>query len=263
MGDNDPPVSSERSMPSRKVTIVGSYLSPYVRKVLVCLEIKGIAYEIDPIVPYFGNKQFSEISPLRRIPVLIDEAVTLTDSTAICEYLDEAYPGPSLLPDRPELRARSRWLEEYADSRMGDVFIWRYYNQLVIRKKVWKREPDTAVLETAINEEIPGILDYLESQVPGNEYLFGQIAVADIAIASFFRNAQFAGFELDAARWPRTAAFVGHVFAHPAFAGLRVFEDLMMSTPIAERWGALTAASAPLTATTMATSTPRPGFFYT
>ncbi|MFU1924319.1 glutathione S-transferase N-terminal domain-containing protein, partial [Klebsiella pneumoniae] len=34
--------------------IIGSYLSPYVRKVLVLLELKGIAYRIDPIVPFFG-----------------------------------------------------------------------------------------------------------------------------------------------------------------------------------------------------------------
>ncbi|MCO2169110.1 glutathione S-transferase family protein, partial [Pseudomonas aeruginosa] len=35
--------------------IIGSYLSPYVRKVLVLLELKGIAYRIDPIVPFFGD----------------------------------------------------------------------------------------------------------------------------------------------------------------------------------------------------------------
>jgi len=250
-------------MKKKRPTIIGSYLSPYVRKVLVCLEIKGIVYEIDPIVPYFGSDAFTGISPLRRIPVLIDDRVTLADSTAICEYLNEAYDGPALLPSEPAARARSRWLEEFADSRMGDVFIWHYYNQIVIRNKIWQRPPDEAVLEKAINEEIPGILDYLEDQVPGGEYLFGQIAVADIAIASFFRNAHFAGFELDSERWPRTAGFVEHVFAHRGFAKLRAFEDLMMSTPIHERRQALSDAGAPLTKETMAGREPRAGFFYT
>lgn len=250
-------------MTKNKVTIIGSYLSPYVRKVLVCLEIKGITYEIDPIVPYFGNEDFTRISPLRSVPVLIDSRVTLADSSAICEYLNEVYSGPSLLPVPPELRARARWLEEFADSRMGDVFIWHYYNQLVIRKKVWQREPDQAVLDKAINEEFPGILDYLESEVPDEGYLFGDIAVADIAIASFFRNAHFAGFELDDERWPGVSAFVRHVFSHTGFERLKVYEDLMMTTPINERREALTAAGAPLTATTMATTTPMPGFFYT
>ena len=48
------------------VTVIGSYLSPYVRKVLVCLAHKRIPYRIDPIVPFFGNAEFSRLSPLRR-----------------------------------------------------------------------------------------------------------------------------------------------------------------------------------------------------
>ena len=62
---------------SEPVRIIGSYLSPYVRKVLVVLDLKGIAYEIDPIVPFLGDDRFSAVSPLRRMPVLIDGAVTL------------------------------------------------------------------------------------------------------------------------------------------------------------------------------------------
>ena len=46
--------------------IIGSYLSPYVRKVLACLELKGLAYEIDPIVPFLGDDRFTQLSPLRR-----------------------------------------------------------------------------------------------------------------------------------------------------------------------------------------------------
>ena len=73
-------------MPDR-VRIIGSYLSPYVRKVLVCLHLKGVPYEIDPIVPFMGGDRFSTLSPLRRVPVLVDDGVTLADSTVICQYL--------------------------------------------------------------------------------------------------------------------------------------------------------------------------------
>lgn len=61
--------------------IIGNYLSPYVRKVLVALHLKGLAYEIDPIIPFLGDERFAAASPLRRIPVLIDDAVTLSDSS--------------------------------------------------------------------------------------------------------------------------------------------------------------------------------------
>ena len=95
-------------MASELVTIVGSYISPYVRKVLVFLDLKGVRYQIDPIVPFFGNEQFTRISPVRRIPVLVDGDVTLSDSTVICEYLEDRYPQLSLYPDTPKERTRAR-----------------------------------------------------------------------------------------------------------------------------------------------------------
>src|SRR5215203_7539355 len=100
---------------SQPIRIVGSYASPYVRKVLVVLDLKGIPYEIDPIIPFMGNDAFSKLSPVRRIPVLIDDAVTLTDSTVICEYLDDRHPTPAVRPPGAVARARARWLEEFAD----------------------------------------------------------------------------------------------------------------------------------------------------
>ena len=80
------------------VQIIGSYISPYVRKVLVMLHLKGIDYRIDPIVPFFGDERFSRLSPVRRIPVLIDDRVTLADSSVICQYLEDRYPSPMLYP---------------------------------------------------------------------------------------------------------------------------------------------------------------------
>lgn len=239
--------------------IVGSYLSPYVRKVLVCLDMKGVPYEIDPIVPFYGNDEFSRVSPVRRIPVLIDDLVTLADSTVICEYLEERYPAPSLFPTGPVARARARWLEEFADSRLGEVFIWRLFNQLVIRRFVWKETPDESVVRKAREEEIPQILDYLEGELPASGCRFGPMCVADIALASFFRNAQFARWAIDAGRWPTTAAWLAHVLAQESFAKLNRFEELLLRTPIAEHRSALAQAGAPLSHETYFTPTPRRG----
>jgi len=102
----------------KRTQIIGSFLSPYVRKILVMLDLKGIPYEIDPLVPFFGNNRFSQMSPVRRIPVLIDDQGTLPDSFVICQYLEDRYPEPALYPVDIVDRARARWLEEYADSRM-------------------------------------------------------------------------------------------------------------------------------------------------
>jgi glutathione S-transferase len=248
---------------SERVRIIGSYISPYVRKVLVVLEIKRVAYEIDPIVPFLGNDEFSRLSPVRRVPVLIDDRVTLADSTVICEYLDERHPDPPLLPATVERRARARWLEDYADTRMGEVFIWRLFNERVINPYVWKKPTDEAVVRQALEVEIPQILEYLEAQLAPDGFLFGAISTADIAVATFFRNAAFAGYSIDAARWPTVAANVARTLDHPSFASLRTFEELSLRTPMAKHREVLASAGAPISAVTLGTPIPRRGVLAT
>jgi glutathione S-transferase len=239
--------------------IIGSYVSPYVRKVLVCLELKGLDYEVDPITPFFGNDEFERLSPLRRIPVLIHDELVLTDSTVIAEYLDEAYPEPPLLPKHPKERARARWLEEFADTRLGDVFIWGLFYPKFVHPNVWKEPGDAARIERSISAEIPAALDYLEGELPEGGFLFGSIGLADIAIASFFRNGDYVGYRVDPDRWPRTARFVDEVLAHPAFEKLYRLEQIQLSTSIQGRRQALLEAGAKLTAETYGEREPRKG----
>jgi glutathione S-transferase len=241
------------------VRIVGSYLSPYVRKVLVVLKLKDISYEIDPIIPFMGDDRFSQLSPLRRIPILIDDRVTLSDSSVICAYLDERHPEPALLPTDVADRARARWLEEYADTRMGDVLIWQLFNQVAINPFVWGKPTDRAALDHTLTVEIPLVLDYLEAEVPADGFLFGDLSIADVSIALFFRNAAFARFTVDAARWPRTAAYVERVLGLDAFARLRPFEEKSIRTPIPEQRAALAALGAPIMQETYGTTSPRRG----
>jgi glutathione S-transferase len=239
--------------------IIGSYVSPYVRKVTACLALKGLDYEIDPITPFFGGEEFARLSPLRRIPVLIDGDLSLCDSSVICAYLDEAYPGHPLLPASPADRARVRWLEEYADTRLGDVFIWGLFYQKIVHPIVWREPGDQARVERTLAEDIPAALDYLEGQLPEDGFLYGEIGLADIALASFFRNAAYAGFAPDPERWPRTAGFVARALAHPCFEATYAFERAQMSTDPKGRRQALIDAGAPLVTESVGTREPRKG----
>jgi glutathione S-transferase len=243
----------------KPLLIVGSYLSPYVRKVLVCLEVKGIAYEVDHIVPFFGDDRFSKLSPLRRIPVLVDGDLVLSDSSVICQYIEDKQPAPALLPADIGDRARARWLEEFADTRMGDVFIWRLFNQIAIRPSVWGEKGDRELVDRNLKEDVPAVLDYLEAEAPAEGFRFGALSLADIAIAAFFRNAGWVRFQIDPARWPRAAAWIARTLGHPAFAKLARIEDAVLRTPIAEQRDALKKLGAPVSADTYAGPAPRRG----
>jgi glutathione S-transferase len=239
--------------------VIGSYVSPYVRKVLVCMELKGLDYEIDPITPFFGNDEFRRMSPLCRIPVLIDEGLVLTDSTVIAEYLDEQYPDPPLMPSEPKERARARWLEEFADTRLGDVVIWGLFYPKMVHPRVWGEPGDQERINHTLAVELPAVLDYLEGELPDDGYLFGDMGLADIAIATFFRNGSYAGFVPEASRWPKTARYVELVLKHPAFQRLYQMEMIQISASIEGRRQALLDAGARLTAETYGQREPRKG----
>jgi glutathione S-transferase len=241
------------------LTIVGSYASPYVRKVLACMNLKGLSYQVDPITPFFGNDEFRRLSPLCRIPVLIDGDFSVSDSSVICGYLDEAYPGHALLPTDPKDRARARWLEEYADTRLGDLLIWSFFYQRVVKPLVWGEPADEARVQKALDEDIPAALDYLEGELPAQGFLFGQIGVADIAIASFFRNAHYADYNIDASRWPRAATFIERTLGHSCLAMLLPFEDVQRNASIKGRRQALIDTGARLSETSFGSGEARRG----
>jgi glutathione S-transferase len=216
-------------------TIIGGPVSPYARKVMAIADIKGVRWRADPIIPFQGNDEFARISPLRRIPVFIDDQVTLADSTAIGEYLDERYPTPPLFPAGPAARAQARWLEEFADTRMGDVFIWRIFNPAVIVPGVWKRPRDDAAIAATLRDELPSVMDYLESVAPKGGFVCGALAIADIAVAVHFANLRWSRTDVDLAAWPRTVAWISRVEQTPALARLTTLAERAMTTRGAER----------------------------
>ena len=92
--------------------------SPFVRKVLVCLAEKGIAFEREDVIPINVSPEFRKISPLGKIPAFRDGEKTLSDSSVICAYLERTLPEPRLYPaaDLPPLF-------DYLESQLGGSFL--------------------------------------------------------------------------------------------------------------------------------------------
>ncbi len=213
-----------------EITIIGTPISPYVRKVLAILDIKGVPFRCHPQIPFLGDDDFTRISPLRRIPVLRIGDFTLPDSTVIAQFLEEKFPETPLYPGDIEARARARWFEEYADDHLGRNVLFPLFFQRRVRPVVLKEPTDEAIVDKAINEDMPKVLDYLETEVPDDGYLCGTLSVGDIAIGSIMRNAFWADWALDASRWPRVAAYLGRLYSEPAIARLNKLAESMLGT---------------------------------
>ena len=121
--------------------------------------------------------------------MLIDGDFSVSDSSVICAYLDEAYPDRPLLPTDPKDRARARWFEEFADTRLGDVFIWSLFYQKVVYPLVWGEPGDPARIDKALGEDIPATLDYLEGELPVRASCSATSASPTLPSRAFFRTA--------------------------------------------------------------------------
>jgi RNA polymerase-associated protein len=97
-------------------------------RVRLVLAAKGVGYEREVVDPARPPEDLLDLNPYGGTPTLVDRDLTLYDTSVVCEYLDERYPHPPLMPIDPLSRARLRlaavrierdWLPEVETIRAG------------------------------------------------------------------------------------------------------------------------------------------------
>ena len=199
------------------IKVYGVHGSPFVRKVLICLGMKGLDYEMVAQMPFTGDKDYHKINPLGKIPTLADGDLTLGDSKVICRYLENAYPEVPVFPTDPKGRAMADWYDDFASGAVADLAAAIFF-QRFMRPMAFKQEPDEALIDSIITKKLPPLLDYLEGQLPNEGYLFGSFSLADLSIVSPFINASYAGYDIPADTWPKMAQLVASVRAEAPVA---------------------------------------------
>ncbi|MFT4570292.1 MAG: glutathione S-transferase [Hyphomicrobiaceae bacterium] len=205
------------------ITLHGASASPFVRKVMVVLAVKELPYEHIPAMPWSNDAALKKVSPLEKVPALQDGDLTIADSKVICRYLDNAYPEVAVYPRDPAGRAKADWFEEYGGTALaesaGAIFFHRF-----MRPMVFKQEVDEDAVTKITEKKLPPLLEYLESQLPAQGFLFDSFGVADMAVVSPLINAGYAGYAVDSERWPKLAAFAERVKTHNAVEPLLAAE---------------------------------------
>lgn len=189
--------------------VYGFLLSPYVRKVLLTLNIKNIPYEfkeLHPLIPE-QKQRLLQLNPLGKIPVYQDNNVVLPDSSVICAYLDKQYPKDSLYPSVSAAYAKSLWYEEYVDTTLTPTIISVFIN--MITAPALHLPPDTQALEIALKVKLPEICTYLDNEITGKTYFVGeQFSIADLAVLSSFMTFSMLNKCVDPLKWPDLASYL-------------------------------------------------------
>ena len=197
------------------ITVHGHPLSPFVRKVLLTLDIKGIEHENVIVFPGDSSPAFRAMSPLGRIPVLQHDAFAVPDSSVICRYLERVFPEKPIYPADPKLEARALWIEEYADTKLTENCAG-LFQQRFLFPKFMNKPTDPAIVDNILTHGMPPVLEYLESLTPESGYLVGgALSIADISITTNFLQVQYADFAVDGSKYPRLSRYLTAAFANP------------------------------------------------
>lgn len=97
-------MSSRRSI----MTLFSGPTDPWSHRTRIVLAEKGIALEIVSVEPGRFPEDLLDLNPYHSVPTLVDRDLVLYDSRVICEYLDERFPHPPLMPIDPVTRAQFR-----------------------------------------------------------------------------------------------------------------------------------------------------------
>ena len=160
-----------------------TYTSPFPTRVRLLLYAKGIAVEIVEPPGFHSSAEskgdYNRINPIERVPTLVlDDGRALPESEVICEYLEYAYPEPSLRPADPWGRAQVRLLARICDIYLVMAMV-PLFNVLGRPRKTWE-----AVRITAALAEVEKALGYLETYIGTKGYAVGgSLTQADGAIA--------------------------------------------------------------------------------
>lgn len=185
------------------------------RKVRVALLEKGLEFQrvnIDLTKREQKSSDFLKIHPFGQIPALDDEGFIVYDSTIINEYLEDEYPYPPLMPKDSEGRARARIMEDFRDSHFNPYFVHIIHE---MRKPEGERDGQRI---DAAKAEITKAFERTEKELKGREYLAGAFSLADVAFMGNIELLDRFGIQVDAAKYPYTAAWIGRLKARPSFA---------------------------------------------
>ena len=210
--------------------LFGLSVSPFVRKVMMYANERGLQLENKPVGPQADDPVFKAASPFGKIPALQDGDYLLADSSAIIHYLEAKFPDGGLIPADPQTRGKVIWFDEFADTIMFPAGTVMFFNRVVL-PKIRKAAGDLVAAEDAEKNKVPPLLAYLETCVPADGYLVGNsLTLADIAVTSELINFSHAGVPVDAAKYPKLAAYFARMSARSSvseiFSGEKKFLGL-------------------------------------
>ena len=193
--------------------LVGSYTSPFVRKLSILLLEKGITFEFINELPYNADNGVAQFNPLGKVPVLVtEEGECWLDTPIIAEYIELMNVAPAMLPRDPLESLRVRKIEALADGIMDAGLV-------SVREQARPAAQQSEDELLRQREKINRSLDVLEGYLVDGTLKTDTVNLATIAIAC---AVGYLNFRRVAPGWcvdrPHLVKLVENLFSRESFA---------------------------------------------
>ncbi|XP_075568887.1 maleylacetoacetate isomerase isoform X1 [Pelecanus crispus] len=184
------------SSAAAKPILYGYFRSSCSWRVRIALALKGISYDLVPVnLLNDGGQQFSpefkEVNPMRQVPALKIDGITLSQSLAIIHYLEDTRPNPRLLPQDPKKRAQVRMIADHIASGIQPLQNLRVLKEMGEKKKEWAQNCISSGFQA---------LEQILQHTAGRYCVGDEVSMADLCLVPQVANAE--RFEVDMGPYP-------------------------------------------------------------
>jgi glutathione S-transferase len=161
------------------VKIYGIAISMYTRSARWCCEEKGVSHELVSLE--LGSARHRELHPFSKIPILEHGNFRVRETTAICRYIDEAFPGPALQPTDVKQRAEMEQWMGYVNSYFYPDLATNYALQYIL-PSMQGTEPDRNAIEAGV-PNLARSLRFIDAGYQRGDHLVGtSLSFADMLL---------------------------------------------------------------------------------
>ncbi|WP_136683200.1 FtsZ-binding protein FzlA [Falsirhodobacter xinxiangensis] len=205
-------------------------LSPFCRKVRLTLAEKRIEVELVEERYWEQNPDFLRRNPAGKVPILRIDGRVLTESQAICEYLEETVPQPPLMPRDPDGRFEVRRLCSWFDDKFHHEVTSKLVYERVNKKISGAGYPDSKNIKFGATR-IKYHLDYMAWLLDQRRWLAGDVmTLADFTAAAHLSTLDYIS-DVDWNRHEVVKEWYAKIKSRPAFRSLLVDQVPGMPQP--------------------------------
>lgn len=211
-------------------------LSPFCRKVRLTLAEKKIEVELVEERYWEPSQEFLRRNPAGKVPILRMDGRVMSESQAICEFIDETHPTPPLMPRDPDARYEVRRLCAWFDDKFHEEVTSKLLYERVNKKVMKLGYPDSKNVKSGA-QAIKYHLDYMAWLLDQRRWLAGDhMTLADFAAAAHLSCLDYIS-DVD---WHRSATvkdWYAKIKSRPSFRALLV--DQVPGFPPSEQYANL------------------------